>query len=243
MVDVNAYVSRGVAPGFGRHWDDHDVLIAQLTGRKYWEVHQPTQLGAVRQFTPDGSAGEVVWSGILEPGSALFIPRGWAHMVRGFDGETSVHLTYGINRLTVLAALSLVDADRFGRDAIDISVGDLEHAIGEWRSRCLCLPRHGPIEVAELIDSGFDGVGLHVRLLAGAVFALDACTDDDLVIMANRRRVTLPRRAVELVAWLLEHPGSTIDELSTAVGRRELDPAKVLVGLGDAGLLQTVPLT
>lgn len=111
-VGVNCYLSRNDAEGFGRHWDDHDVLVLQVEGRKLWEVHQPTHLSPVRGYVHDELAGPPTWSGVLEPGQGLFIPRGWAHRVDGLD-ERSVHLTVGVHRPSVL---EVVESLRWGLD-------------------------------------------------------------------------------------------------------------------------------
>ena len=95
-VQVNCYLSYGDASGFGPHWDDHDVVVIQLAGRKHWEVHEPSELGALSAFTPPGATQRSIWSGLLSPGSALYIPRGWPHSVTGLSSEPSVHLTLSI---------------------------------------------------------------------------------------------------------------------------------------------------
>ena len=102
VIGINCYVSYGSAEGFGAHWDDHDVLIVQTHGRKYWEVYQPTALSALRPNVSEDTSDQLVWSGVLEPGSAVMIPRGWGHRVESFD-ELSVHLTIGLNRYHTLA--------------------------------------------------------------------------------------------------------------------------------------------
>jgi ribosomal protein L16 Arg81 hydroxylase len=43
-VGVNLYAAWQHSPGFGLHWDDHDVFILQVHGRKKWTVHRPTMI-------------------------------------------------------------------------------------------------------------------------------------------------------------------------------------------------------
>lgn len=107
---ANAYVSRNGAEGFGSHWDDHDVLVLQLHGRKLWEVFAPTQLSPALPYIHRDAAGATVWSGMLEAGQALLIPRGWPHRVIGLD-ELSVHYSFGIKRPTM-------------RDTVELALGN-----------------------------------------------------------------------------------------------------------------------
>ena len=138
-VGANCYLSRDGAEGFGRHWDDHDVIVLQVHGRKLWEVCRPTHLSPKRGYVHDELAGDPVWSGILEPGQALFIPRGWAHSVIGLD-ETSVHYTVGLHRpsfLEVVDALAwtLPDGADLGADRQGFRAW-LEEGVGDGGARC-----------------------------------------------------------------------------------------------------------
>jgi hypothetical protein len=100
-VQVNSYSGFRTAHGFDLHWDDHDVFILQVAGRKRWKVY-----GMTRQF-PLGSDIEAIdeppteplWEGLLEDGDLLYIPRGWWHVATPLD-EPTLHLTVGVNNLT-----------------------------------------------------------------------------------------------------------------------------------------------
>jgi hypothetical protein len=237
QVQVNAYLSRGVAPGFGLHWDDHDVLVTQLEGRKYWEVHHPAQIGAVRHFVPDDEIGPVAWSGILEPGYALWIPRGWSHAVKGFDGESSVHLTFGVKRAPLFEILALADPSVTTAGRFDPAA--FEHAVGDWRSRVVALPRVGPIAASEAVDRAFVGMRLDATLLGGTIFALDHTDEDHLGIVANRRLVRVRRPDVEVLAALIERAAPDVESLRVRCGDVDLEPA--LLRLGELGLLRLQP--
>lgn len=82
----NAYAAWSDSSAFGRHSDDHDVLVIQAEGAKDWTVH-----------SPDGAE---VLDGTLTPGDVLHIPRGWDHQVVGRGGP-SLHWTFGFRRPTV----------------------------------------------------------------------------------------------------------------------------------------------
>ncbi|HEX3916266.1 MAG TPA: cupin domain-containing protein [Caulobacteraceae bacterium] len=95
-VGTNAYVSFRRDSAFDIHWDDHNVLILQLHGRKRWFCYGqpyrfPVKLPGFR--TPE--VGEPEWEGVLAPGDVLYVPRGDLHRA-AVEGEESVHLTVGI---------------------------------------------------------------------------------------------------------------------------------------------------
>jgi len=101
LVQVNLYLVWGEHQGFDTHWDDHDTVIVQLAGSKYWTVHGqgrrfPMKVDTDHDHRPPES---VVWQGTLSPGDIIHVPRGWWHAVRG-TGEMSMHLTFGFTRRT-----------------------------------------------------------------------------------------------------------------------------------------------
>ncbi|MCB0976729.1 MAG: hypothetical protein KDB02_04655 [Acidimicrobiales bacterium] len=99
-VNINGYLSLRPDPGFGVHWDDHEVIIIQLLGRKHWKIHQPVTLSPTGTTHPVNEAGDLAWEGDLEPGMFVSIPRGWAHDVSGMD-ELTFHLTLTIPRRNI----------------------------------------------------------------------------------------------------------------------------------------------
>ncbi|MBE2997618.1 cupin [Nocardiopsis sp. HNM0947] len=105
---ANLYLIWGESRGFDTHWDDHDTVIVQVAGTKHWQVHGPgSRPFPMRNDTdhkhgpPRGADGELsmVWEGVLRPGQAIHVPRGWWHTVTG-TGEMSMHLTFGFTRAT-----------------------------------------------------------------------------------------------------------------------------------------------
>lgn len=95
---VNVYASWGNASGTNDHWDDHDIFVLQLIGRKCWRVHpatRPWPLPDDRAVPPATYLQELM----LTPGSVLYLPRGWWHLVTPVD-EPSLHLTIGMLRPT-----------------------------------------------------------------------------------------------------------------------------------------------
>ena len=118
-VRVNVYAGGSGSRGFDLHWDDHDVMVLQVAGRKRWRVcatnvPSPLKLGE----TP--VPGDLAWEGILEDGDLLYLPRGFWHAAEALD-EATLHLTIGIQNRTGVDLLhwlegSLRRSELFRRD-------------------------------------------------------------------------------------------------------------------------------
>jgi len=100
-VQVNLYAGFQTSRGFDLHWDDHDVFVLQVAGRKRWSVY-----GMTRPYplAPDVEAaerprGEPLWEETLEAGDLLYIPRGWWHVAAPL-AEPTLHLTVGVHNRT-----------------------------------------------------------------------------------------------------------------------------------------------
>jgi ribosomal protein L16 Arg81 hydroxylase len=109
-VQINAYAGWRTTRGFDLHWDDHDVFILQVTGRKRWSLYGMTRPYPVAGDTktahkPEGSA---VWEETLEDGDLLYIPRGWWHVALPLN-EPTLHLTVGIHNRTGLDLLKWLE--------------------------------------------------------------------------------------------------------------------------------------
>ena len=85
---ANAYLTPPGSQGFARHSDSHDVFVFQTHGRKQWEVVEDDEVREV----------------LLEPGLSMYLPTGTPHSARS-QSEASLHVTVGINQLTVRDAL------------------------------------------------------------------------------------------------------------------------------------------
>jgi ribosomal protein L16 Arg81 hydroxylase len=106
-VGVNAYLTPPANQGFDTHYDTHDVFVLQLAGGKHWRIHPPVvrdPLGGqpwqsrTQEITATAH-GEPALQTVLEPGDALYLPRGWLHSAQA-RGELSMHLTVGVYPVT-----------------------------------------------------------------------------------------------------------------------------------------------
>ena len=129
QVQCNAYATPGGgAQGFAFHHDTHDVLVLQVSGTKRWRVHEPvlplplpSQPKAGDDLVPPGA--EPLLDVELEPGDALYLPRGFVHAAVTTD-QPSLHLTVGLLSTTwydVLTDLVPLAADDLAfRDALPV---------------------------------------------------------------------------------------------------------------------------
>jgi len=97
-VHTNAYMSFSCDSAFKPHWDNHNVLVLQVHGRKQWTCWgQPWQFPTNKSECPVPSVlGKPEWEGLLEPGDILYVPRGDIHAAKVMESEDSVHLTITI---------------------------------------------------------------------------------------------------------------------------------------------------
>lgn len=96
-IQINAYASWKTSRGFDLHWDDHDVFILQVTGRKRWKVHGMTLAYPLAGDPKEPKPTEPpLWDHILETGDLLYIPRGFWHVAYPLN-EPTLHLTVGVH--------------------------------------------------------------------------------------------------------------------------------------------------
>ena len=98
---ANLYASFGATRGFDVHWDEHDVVVVHLAGRKLWRLHGLARAAPVVRADPADhvAPAKVKEERILEAGDVLYLPRGYWHAAVGL-AEASLHLTIGLTRRT-----------------------------------------------------------------------------------------------------------------------------------------------
>jgi hypothetical protein len=100
-IQINAYAGWRTSQGFDLHWDDHDVFILQVTGRKHWKIYGMTRAHPLTRDSDQSPkpTHEPLWEQTLEEGDLLYLPRGWWHVARPLD-EPTLHLTVGVHNRT-----------------------------------------------------------------------------------------------------------------------------------------------
>lgn len=109
-IQINAYAGWRTSRGFDLHWDDHDVFILQVTGRKRWSLYGMTRPHPVARDLEAAQrpTGPPLWEETLEDGDLLYIPRGWWHVALPLN-EPTLHLTVGIHNRTGLDLLRWIE--------------------------------------------------------------------------------------------------------------------------------------
>ena len=100
-IQINLYAGWYTSPGFDLHWDDHDVLILQVAGKKNWSVYGASREYPLARDIEDNviPPDKPIWTGVLSDGDLLYIPRGWWHVATPIS-EPTLHLTVGIHNRT-----------------------------------------------------------------------------------------------------------------------------------------------
>lgn len=262
-VDVNLYVSAGREGSFAPHWDDHEVVVLHLAGTKHWQVHAPQAPSPHRSTHGDGTWGPVCWSGTVEAGTWLHLPRGWGHRVRGAD-DVSVHLTAAIaplDGLDVLHRLAAAGRRRpaaswpvlmGGPGAVDPQVlrsvldpGAVDHALTEARlATWVDMPGRSTGSPADLLRVLVGGPRTEVRVrsaLPGEVL-IGAGPDGVDRLVATRSVYDVAPAAWTFVAGLLDGRARRLAELDAGPAMDGgLAPAAVVDDLLRAGLLEVLP--
>ncbi|CAE7921135.1 RIOX2, partial [Symbiodinium necroappetens] len=101
LVGVNAYLTPPGTQGLAPHWDDVEVFVLQLGGKKAWTLHASSS-AAPSPTLPRFSSGDIDLASLSPPllspklsaGDLLYFPRGTIHYAPNKDStEASVHLT------------------------------------------------------------------------------------------------------------------------------------------------------
>jgi len=140
VAGANAYLTPPNTQGFAPHYDDVDVYILQLEGRKRWRLYPPRSDSDVlpryssEDIDPE-DLPEPMLDTVLAPGDLLYAPRGTIHQAVALpNGPASLHLTLSSGQLHTWADyLSLVvpravqlaaEEDKEFRQSLPISFHD-----------------------------------------------------------------------------------------------------------------------
>ena len=98
----NVFVTPSQAQCFDAHYDEHDLMIVQISGRKSWKIYEsfvPLPLKPQNGKQVDFSHLKQLYEFDVEPGDLIYIPRGFVHEVKT-TSSTSTHITLGISSIT-----------------------------------------------------------------------------------------------------------------------------------------------
>jgi len=244
-LQANAYLTPPGAAGLAPHHDTHDVFVLQVAGTKHWTVRAPVVAAPLPHQRSDHDAAAeqpVLFEADLEPGDALYLPRGYVHSAAAQQGA-ALHLTLGVLAATAHNVLRRV-VDRAGDDPAfrrqlpagypfdrDLAVRTVKAALADlvdW------IGRLDPGDVADDLTDGFfahrapllDGQlgemlaleqiddGTRLRRRAGTTAALDRCDDGRLRLTLGDRRVVLPAALEPAVRRLVDGRSRTVGDLA-----------------------------
>ena len=249
-IQINAYAGWRTSQGFDLHWDDHDVFILQVTGRKRWSVYGMTRpyplAGDSKKEKPDGVP---LWEKTLQDGDLLYIPRGFWHVALPLD-EPTLHLTVGVHNRTGLDLLRWVtermraselfrkDLPRFGtNEARAAHLSELRSEfLAEWNDDLLnrymaamdanAAPRPRLSlpwsAAAEVLPSSPE---TRLRLLSPRPLDLEV-KDGVIEFSSQKKRWRFSADALFILRQLEEHRVCTVAQLSEAT-KGEIDEQTV----------------
>ncbi|MEU7614929.1 cupin domain-containing protein [Micromonospora rifamycinica] len=249
-LQVNAYLTPPGSQGFATHYDTHDVFVLQVDGRKHWRIHPPVLTDPLERQPWGGRADEVSATAdgpaaldvVLEPGDALYLPRGWLHSAQAQESR-SLHLTVGIRALTRYALveelLALAAEDPrlraglpFGTDvadpeAIEPELAETVEALRDWllradpvavaaRLRDRAWPAARPAPIRPLAQAAaLDTLAADSRIAPrdGLRWQLTPAADGRVALRLTDRTVTLPAQCAPALRALLTSTGVRVGDL------------------------------
>lgn len=258
-IQVNAYASWTPKEGFGVHWDDHDVLVLQVSGRKRWRIYGTTRTAPLHNDVAfdEEPPTEPIDEFVMAPGDILHVPRGCWHAVAASEGEPSLHLTCGLNTTTGADFLTWLTAGMVEHPEVRADVPRDPGQFAAWSrqlSDLLAERLQDPDVVARFWDTGDETATAHTAFslpaavtgeltrasvvrLASERGRVDA-TESEVVLAAQGRRWRLAPVIAPLLAHLREHGPATIKELHALAPQvPEDDLVDLLRALLDDGAL------
>jgi hypothetical protein len=235
---INGYLSFSSGGAFRPHWDRHDVLIVQVHGRKLWRLWDaplpdPVRRSSESKYAPTAPPASEVE---LLPGDVSFIPRGQPHAAI-VSGESSVHLTIGLNTLNGIDFLQhlrvAAEGDEFLRADLPLAARATDTAL-RLHEEQLKRRLHQLIEAVSVAD--FLREGDLTRAPSRRTWLASATPRPaDLLRLTLRRRVPLApgpsviiggqpvmltAASVAAIDWLFEHDRSSRAALTEALAAR-----------------------
>jgi hypothetical protein len=254
-IQINAYAGWRTSRGFDLHWDDHDVFILQVTGRKQWMVHGMTLAYPLAGDPKEPKPTEPpLWDHILEAGDLLYIPRGFWHVAYPLN-EPTLHLTVGVHNRAGLDLLRWLmnrmrsrerfrmDLPRFAtRETIQAHLMQLRsELLAEWDDDILnryfadldastIARSHLSLPVSDSLPSG----NMLIRLLAPR--PLDPKIESGVVrFTSQRKHWRLAVEALPLLRHLDKHRVCSVSELCE-VAKNEIDERRVRIFLKELAM-------
>jgi len=261
-LQFNLYVTPQGAQGFAAHYDDHDVFILQVSGRKNWRLfHSPVELPSTRQGHKKGTyeLGAPKLTCELFPGDLLYIPRGVLHEAET-KGFASIHVTFGLHPtywfdLVRELATAAQDRPEF-RGAVPNSLaGALRRLDFRIKFQALCQALVADVDIESLVDrqarerdrvahpdnggcfldlARLEDVTLDTALRLRAPSRCEAgAAPKSIVILSRGAKLTLPSFLAKSVDGILERGAIVVREIGGLINDEgRVELARKLVRAG-----------
>ncbi len=98
-VQTNIYLTPPSAQGFRTHYDNHDVFVLQVEGKKHWRLYDVPVSAPYRGegfSAKTHPAGDLKQEFTLEAGDCAYVPRGMMHDAQTAGDGHSLHITVGL---------------------------------------------------------------------------------------------------------------------------------------------------
>ena len=141
MVGANVYLTPPGTQGFAPHYDDVEVFMLQLEGKKRWRLYEPRSAQeklprfSSGNFAPD-EIGEPCMDVVLEAGDLIYMPRGTIHQGTCFPDQHSLHITISCHQLNSFGDLLEKVVPAALKTAIE---EDVEFRYFALRCLCVCV--------------------------------------------------------------------------------------------------------
>ncbi|MEY4844168.1 MAG: hypothetical protein RL312_449, partial [Pseudomonadota bacterium] len=173
-VQANIYLTPPGAQGFRVHFDTHDVLVMQVSGAKSWRVWDDIPFPLPSRATPwanQQSPGGAPHALTLNPGDALYLPRGVMHEAAAQSGDApSLHITIGF------LEASIADMLRELLETLEAENPALRASIPSWRLG----EAEGTAAIAAKLAPALSALSSQTALEQIALAAMDRITRDRL---------------------------------------------------------------
>ena len=105
----SAIATTGSGGALDLHYDDTDIIVVQVEGRKNWVIEREPVINPVvgLRAVPAGDDAEILLDFELEPGDLLFVPGGYRHRCAARSAR-SLHLGFFFYPLTIPRTLDLL---------------------------------------------------------------------------------------------------------------------------------------
>lgn len=257
-VNTNAYVGFRQDSALKTHWDEHDVLILQVSGHKRWRLYGQLHRYPMKHpaFPAAGRSNlelAVDRELVMSPGDILYVPRGDVHKVN-VEGDHSVHLTIGLaprrghHVVTWLGRDALADEDILRRDVLPFSspetLAEQEAALRACLHRLVdrldlhrfILDDHRSRPVAPALNLGvIDTLTSETRVRPAIPRRIPLPPDGGDIELGNRR-YQLTAAQSRILTTVLTMETCRVGELETLMG--DVDVKAGVDELGRLGLVQ-----